>query len=182
MALYREEFVVQGRQVVLRNPEPEDAQSMIDLVNALDTETVFLAREPGEFEMTLEKEQEYLAEQKASESALFLVCLVDGKVMGSCQASCPARRRFRHKAMVGIALRQEVCGHGIGRKMMNALIAWGKERGLSHLELEVDCGNLPALKLYMSLGFLVGGCMYHNRKLSDGTYRDDYYMYLPLES
>ena len=182
MALYHEEFSTHGHQVILRNPEPEDAQNMIDLVNALDTETVFLAREPGEFEMTLEKEQDFLASQKASESTLFLVCLVDGKVMGSCQASCPARRRFRHKAMVGIALRQAVCGLGIGRKMMNALIAWGKERGLSHLELEVDTGNLPALKLYMSLGFLVGGCKYHERKLADGTYRDDYYMYLPLEA
>lgn len=182
MALYHEEFMIHGHQVILRNPEPEDAQNMIDLVNALDTETVFLAREPGEFEMTMEKEQDFLASQKASESTLFLVCLVDGKVMGSCQASCPARRRFRHKAMVGIALRQAVCGLGIGRKMMNALIDWGKERGLSHLELEVDTGNLPALKLYMSLGFLVGGCKYHERKLTDGTYRDDYYMYLPLEA
>ena len=180
MALYHEEFTVHGHQVVLRNPEPEDAQSMIDLVNALDTETVFLAREPGEFEMSLEKEHEFLAEQKASESTLFLICLVDGIVSGSCQASSPARRRFRHKAMVGIALRQAVCGLGIGRKMMNALIAWGKERGLSHLELQVDSGNLPALKLYMSLGFLIGGCKYHERKLADGTYRDDYIMYLPL--
>ncbi len=181
MAIYYEKFEVQGKQVVLRNPEPGDAQSMIGLVNALDTETVFLSREPGEFEMTLEKEQEFLAGQKASETALFLICVVDGEIMGSCQASCYARRRFRHKAMVGIALRQAVCGLGIGRKMMNALIAWGKGRGLSHLELEVDTGNLPALKLYMSLGFLVGGRKYHERRLADGTYRDDYYMYLPLE-
>jgi RimJ/RimL family protein N-acetyltransferase len=180
MAIHYESFEVQGKQVVLRNPEPEDAQSMIDLVNALDTETIFLAREPGEFEMTLEKEQTFLAEQKESESTLFLVCLVDGKVMGSCQASCMTRRRFRHKASVGIALRQTVCGLGIGRKMMNALIAWGRERGLSHLELTVDSANLPALKLYMSLGFLVGGCQYRARKLADGTYRDDYYMYFPL--
>ncbi len=181
MAMYYEEFEVKGRKVVLRNPEPEDAQGMIDLVNALDTETVFLAREPGEFEMTLEKEQEFLSAQKTSDSSLFLVCLVDGMIAGSCQASCPARRRFQHKAMVGIALLQSVCSLGIGWKMMNALIAWGKERGLSHLELEVDTGNLPALKLYMSLGFLVGGTNYHARRLADGTYRDDYYMYLPLD-
>lgn len=182
MAIYHEEFEVQGKKAVLRNPEPEDAQSMIDLVNALDIETVFLAREPGEFEMTPEKEQAFLKEQKESENTLFLVCLVDGKIMGSCQASCYTRKRFRHKAMVGIGLRQAVCGLGIGRKMMKVLIAWGKERGLSHLELEVDCRNLTALKLYMSLGFLVGGCKYHERKLADGTYRDDYYMYLPLEA
>jgi ribosomal protein S18 acetylase RimI-like enzyme len=182
MAIHHESFEVQGKRVVLRNPEPGDAQSMIDLVNALDTETVFLAREPGEFEMTLEKEQAFLTEQKESENALFLVCEVDGKVMGSCQASCFTRRRFRHKAVVGIALLKAVCGLGIGRKMMNSLISWGKERGLSHLELEVDSKNLPALKLYMSLGFLVGGIKYHARRLADGTYRDDYYMYLPLEA
>jgi len=180
MAIYNDAFEVYGKQVVLRNPEPEDAQAMIELVNVLDTETVFLAREPGEFEMTLEKEQAFLAEQKASDNGLFLICLVDGKVMGSCQASSAGRRRFAHKATIGIALKQEVCGLGIGRRMMNVLIAWGKERGLSHMELQVDSGNLPALKLYMSLGFVMDGRKYRERKLADGTYRDDYIMHLPL--
>ena len=180
MATYHDLFENHGRQVVLRSPEPEDAQAMIDLVNTLDTETVFLAREPGEFEMTLEKEQAFLAEQKTSEGTLFLVCLVDGKVMGSCQAACMGRKRFAHKATVGIALKQEACGLGIGRRMMNALIAWGRERGLSHLELQVDSGNLPALKLYLSLGFVVDGLKFRERKLKDGTYRDDYIMHLLL--
>ena len=181
MAAYYEAFEAEGRHVVLRNPEPEDAQGMIDLVNALDGETVFLSREPGEFEMTLEKEQAYLAERKASEDSLFLVCEADGVLMGSCQAACGSRRRVSHKATVGIALRQAVCGLGIGGKMMEALIAWGKGKGLSHLELEVDCGNLPGLKLYLRLGFLVGGRKYRARRLADGSFRDDYYMYLPLD-
>lgn len=180
MAAYYESFEVRGKQVVLRNPEPEDAQAVIDLMNALDSETVFLSREPGEFEMTLEKERDFLAEQKAAENTLYLVCLVDGKVMGTSRASSAGRRRFTHKATIGIALKQEVCGLGIGRRMMNVLIAWGKERGLSHLDLQVDSGNLPALKLYMSLGFVVDGRKYRERRLADGTYRDDYIMHLPL--
>ena len=180
MAAYYDTFNISGRQVVLRNPEPEDAQAIIDLMNVLDTETVFLSREPGEFEMTLEKEQAFLAEQKASADTLYLVCLLDGKVVGTSRASSAGRRRFIHKATIGIALIQEACGLGIGRRMMNVLIAWGKERGLSHMDLQVDSGNLPALKLYMSLGFLVDGRKYRERKLADGTYRDDYIMHLPL--
>ena len=180
MSIHYEVFEIQGKQVVLRSPEPEDAQAMIDLVNALDTQTVFLAREPGEFTMALEKEETFLLEQKEAENSLFLICLVDGVVMGSCQASSAPRKRFSHKASIGIALKQEVCGLGIGRKMMNTLITWGKARGFSHMELQVDSGNLPALKLYLSLGFVVDGCKYRERMLADGTYRDDYIMHLPL--
>lgn len=181
MALHYEEFTARGQQVVLRNAGPEDAQSMIDLVNALDGETSFLAREPGEFAITLEKERELLSQWKESDTTLFIVARVDGTVAGSCQASCPGRKRYCHKANVGIALREAYCGLGIGRRMLEALIAWAKEARLSHLELTVDCVNTRAVKLYTSLGFQVSGRLYRDKKMADGSYRDSYVMYLPLE-
>ena len=181
MALYHEEFAAHGHQVILRNAEADDAQSMIDLVNALDNETTFLAREPGEFTIPLDKEQELLSQWKESDTTLFIVAQVDGAIVGSCQASCPGRKRYCHKATVAIALREAYCGLGIGRRMLQTLINWAKEARLSHLDLTVDCVNTRAVKLYTSLGFQVSGRLYRDKKMADGSYRDSYVMYLPLE-
>lgn len=180
MALYCESFEAKGCKVTLRNAEPEDAQALIDLVNACDRETTYLSREPGEFDLTPEKERELLARWKESKTNLYLAAQVEGKIIGSCQASCPAKKRYAHKASVAVALRQEYCGLGIGRRMLLILAAWGRENGLSHLELEVDTENLRAVKLYTDVGFQVSGRKYRDKRLADGTYRDSYLMYLPL--
>lgn len=42
---------------------------------------------------------------------------------------------------------------GFGRQMMHALLQWGRENGAQDAFLQVMQDNLPALKLYESLGF-----------------------------
>jgi ribosomal protein S18 acetylase RimI-like enzyme len=44
-------------------------------------------------------------------------------------------------------------GRGIGRMLMNALIAEATKRGCSRISLEVRHDNAPAQHLYASLGF-----------------------------
>ena len=43
--------------------------------------------------------------------------------------------------------------HGIARRLMQALIAFANEQNLSFLDLHVFEQNLPAIRLYESLGF-----------------------------
>lgn len=48
----------------------------------------------------------------------------------------------------------ETCqGRGIGRQLVQALIAKTGEKGVPHLHLEVRQSNVRAIKLYESLGF-----------------------------
>ena len=45
-----------GKNVNIRIPRIEDAQEIINVISTADRETLFLARNPGEFHPTLEKE------------------------------------------------------------------------------------------------------------------------------
>ena len=44
-------------------------------------------------------------------------------------------------------------GQGIGRKMLTELMRLGLERGAFAYTLEVRVSNMPAIRLYESLGF-----------------------------
>lgn len=44
-------------------------------------------------------------------------------------------------------------GHSIARRLMKALIAFSREEGISFLDLHVFEQNLPAIRLYESMGF-----------------------------
>ena len=46
-----------GNTVKIREPRVEDAEQIIELIKKVDTETLFLARNPGEFNTTVDKEK-----------------------------------------------------------------------------------------------------------------------------
>jgi ribosomal-protein-alanine N-acetyltransferase len=52
-----------------------------------------------------------------------------------------------------VSVAPEVRRRGIGRALMNDLLALARARGCRHVTLEVRVGNAPALSLYRSLGF-----------------------------
>lgn len=48
-------------------------------------------------------------------------------------------------------------GQGIGGRLMERLLADGKNEGIEAFTLEVRAGNLPAIRLYESFGFAAEG-------------------------
>lgn len=51
---YRKEYLLKdGQQLIMRTPDLEDAEALVDLMKTLDSETKFLAREPDEFSFTV---------------------------------------------------------------------------------------------------------------------------------
>jgi ribosomal protein S18 acetylase RimI-like enzyme len=61
----------------------------------------------------------------------------------------PTRVGYIKRVVVHPAYR----GQGIARQLMKALIAFSHEQGLTYLDLHVFEQNLPAIRLYESLGF-----------------------------
>ena len=57
-----------GRMLTVRSLLPDDAPKMIAFMNAVDTETRFLSREPGEFNYTEEQEREIITRRGADEA------------------------------------------------------------------------------------------------------------------
>ena len=180
MALYEEVFQSKGAVFTIRNAGPQDAQAMLDYMGCVDRETTFLAREPGEFErgFTLEKERAYLAGCQESPGELFLLAVTaQGLVAGSSHCSFRLdRARYRHRAELGISVKQAYWRQGLGRRMMELLEEWAAAQGIEKLALEVDTQNFRAIGLYLSKGYTVEGTLRHTAKMADGTYRDYYAM------
>jgi len=181
-AEYRKINYLKGnKELVLRFPEVKDAQELIDYLKIVDGETKFLAREPGEFSFTLEQEQSFIQSMLEDDNAQMLLAEIDGKIVGNASVGrVMNKKRYRHRAALGIVVRQEFWGLGIGKILMEECVSWCKDNEVEQLELEVMTHNKRAIDLYKKLGFETSGTIKHAIKYSDGTYADEYVMRLDL--
>lgn len=85
----------------------------------------------------------------AAEGHCYLVAEEAGEVLGYCGYWGVAGEG----QIFNVAVRPESRGLGIGRQMMEALMAQGRKEGLTEFTLEVRIGNEAAIRLYHSLGF-----------------------------
>lgn len=165
-----------GHELLLRNAREEDAQRLIDYLKTTSGETRFLIREPDEVTMTQEDERRFIRMQNESANDVMLLAFYDGEFAGNGSLMGMGPSRYRHRAGLAVALFQAYTGLGIGRAMMEALIAIAREHGIEQVELEVVADNARAIALYKKLGFEVYGTMPRNMKYRDGTYADVYWM------
>lgn len=174
----KEIILKDGRRCILRSARPkEDAKALIDYLKITATETPYLLREPEEITLTAEQEERFLQGRLNDPRELMLLAFVDGEHAGNCGlVSQGERPRTRHRCGVGIALYQKYCGLGIGRQMLETVLAAAKELGYEQAELEVVKGNTTAQRLYESLGFEAFGTRPHAMKYKDGSYADDILM------
>lgn len=166
-----------GQIVILRNAEESDAEDLIQYLRVVSAETPFLVREPEEITLTVEQEREFLRGKKESERELMLIAIANGKHIGNCSVmQLGTNRRYAHRCQIGIALYQEFCSRGIGRKMIEVALERAKEAGYEQAELEVIAGNERAISMYKQLGFEEFGVFPDNIKYKDGSYADAVWM------
>jgi len=101
-----------------------------------------------------------------------LKAVVDGDIAGTGSLMRGTRSRFRHAADLGLGVRKRFWGLGVGRALMEALIAAAREQGIARIALRVRADNARAIRLYESLGFvhegrLVGAFVVGNQKYDD---------------
>ena len=89
------------------------------------------------------------------------------------------RERVAHRAGLSVTVGKGFWGLGIGRKAMEALIAFAKGAGLEVLQLEGRSDNERAVTLYEHLGFEKMG-LYKKFMKVDGRDFDAWYMNLYL--
>ncbi len=180
---YRIEYVLKDKQsLTLRSPNVDDAGALIEYMKTVDTESPFLAREPGEFNLTVEQERDFIKKSTGNENSFFILGEVGGEIAGNCAvAVIQNKKRFMHRAVMGIAVKKAYWRLGIGSILMQQCVDWCAEKGIEQLELDVVTENTRALSMYKQFGFEVYGTKKHAMKYSDGTYADEYSMILFLE-
>lgn len=177
MFIDEEIMQLNGREVLLRNARPEDAQTLIDFLRVACSETRYLMREPEEVNLTIEQEINFIEEHNRSEQNLLILVYVDGEYAGNCSFEAKtSSKRCMHRVDMGIALYQKYIGNGLGYILINRLIKMAKNCGFEQIELNVVEGNERAINLYKKVGFVEYGRFPNANKYKDGTYSDTIWM------
>lgn len=173
-----------GTSCILRSPAVEDAPEMLQYLLDTATQTEFLMNRPEEIaqRLTLAHEEKFLQQARENEFNYMIVAEVAGRVAGNASINREYHQKTRHRASIGIALREEFWGKGIGTLLLQELIQIGVNWGLRQVELEVFEGNVRAMALYRKMGFKLVAVKPDAVQFLDGTYRDEYVMVKRLHS
>lgn len=104
-----------------------------------------------------------------------------GRVVGWCDILPEEKELLRHIGVLGMGVLPGYRGQGLGKRLLTATLDKSRAIGLDKVELEVYADNIPAQKLYLSMGFLPEGTRVNAIKL-DGKYIDLIRMGMMLES
>lgn len=126
-----------GKTVIIRKPVVEGAEELISVIATADRETLFLARNQGEFCPTVEEEKNLIAGLNNSNRTWF-VAEYDEKIVGQCSVGfVNVYQRYRHRASVAFVVLAEYCNIGIGGKMMEECLKWCADNKITQVELDV---------------------------------------------
>jgi len=165
----------------IREALPADSQQLITYIQRLCAEPdANIALSPGEFNLTVEAEQEILADYAAADNSIYLVAEIGDEIVGQLQCKGGTRQATRHAATLGMSVDRDWRHRGIGDQLLARAVQWARETlAVSRLELYVFARNETAIHLYTKHGFVIEG----RRRRSiyrSGQYLDDLIMALLL--
>ena len=159
----------------IRKATITDADKLINLFTALDSETAFMLMEPGESQLTAEKQIEIISAVEKSNSRVLLVAHDKNKLVGFLGGTGGLANRNRHSIHIAMGVLASHCGKKIGTKLLEALLLWAAQSDFHRVELTVIENNHRAKALYKKLGFEFEGIK-HNALLINGNYVNEHYM------
>jgi len=166
--------------LVIREAAVEDARALLDYVEGISGESDYLSFGPGEFELSVPEEEEYLRKCRESDNQLYLLGLIGDTVVSALSFSAGRRPRVRHSGEFGLSVRKRYWGLGIGSLMLDTLIDWAKDSGIIRkINLRVRTDHQRAIVLYEGKGFVREGTI-RKEMFLDGKYYDHHWMGLEL--
>lgn len=149
-----------GRRLTIRLARDDDAAAMIAFVRQVDTESPFLSREPGEFDVPVPTERMFIRQTNAQPNGLFLIATDGPLIVASLDFHGGTRQRIAHAGEFGLSVRRAYWQCGIGSRLLDLMIAWAQANGVTRkIKLRVHAGNERAIALYRSRGFVEEGLL-----------------------
>lgn len=172
-----------GRAVAIRPVTVSDTDDLVALDLAVVKAGHGVVMRPDEVQRGNDARRlnEHTLSEIANGGGVWLIAhFADGTGSALGQAGA---RRFRpsfvgHVASLSLGVHPEVQGLGIGRMLLEAVMAWADDVAppIERLELYVRDDNLRARRLYESCGFAPEGVRKRFIKLPSGAYVDDWIM------
>ncbi len=170
-----------GYEIILRSAMPEDAETLLYMTKEILGENNFNITTMEEFRFTPDQEMEWLEDVCEMPGHLAIVAEYEMELIGLLNFHLDPRKRMKHNGTLSVNVSRTWRNRGIGRALLQALIAWAQEQsGIEKISLEVFANNERGLALYSSLGFRQEGHLVNQIKMAEGVYVDVYLMGLWL--
>jgi RimJ/RimL family protein N-acetyltransferase len=170
MIINQQKFYAKGIHYTIRSAIAEDAKVLSELRAQIDGESENLDREQGEGFIDVLGFEQLINEDTANRKNIFLVAVVDDRIVGYSRCEGSSLKRFAHKVEFGVCILREFWGYGIGSNFLKESISWADFSGIHKITLNVLETNASAIKLYRKLGFEIEGILKNDKILSDGNF------------
>lgn len=170
-----------GQKLLIRKAETRDAEKLVQYMSCIGGESDFLTFGDNELQITVEKEQQIIESLNSRENTIMAVAIIGDEIAGSFSFSGGFRSRTQHAGEMGITVRKQYWGLGIGKALMEYLIDWAKQTGIVRkINLRVRTDNDNAIALYKKLGFVEEGILTRDFMI-DGVFYDSLHMGLSID-
>jgi RimJ/RimL family protein N-acetyltransferase len=137
--------------LVIRQATEDDAERLLSFAAQR-----FAERLPVLFESvvppSLEDRREFLHRVQAEGGVIF-VADNGREIVGVLDFHRAKRPQAAHGGALGMSVTNEHRRRGVGAALLQALLSWTSDAGISRIELEVFDTNAPAIRLYERMGF-----------------------------
>lgn len=165
-----------GKKMCIRKAEPGDASPIVKMSTQIGSETDNFTYGEDDFYFTEEQQKSFISNIGDKDNYLYIVGIVDNKIVATLSYLSSSRRRTMHRGELGIGVLKEYWGMGVGSHLMDYFFKWANSKAVvKKIDLEVREDNLRAINLYMKYGFKIEGRISRGM-LIGGKYYDLYCM------
>jgi RimJ/RimL family protein N-acetyltransferase len=147
-----------GIELILRDPEKEDASAILDYLRTVGGESDNLLFGKDGVPFTIAQEENLIQEMNRDEGSFMVIGEVKGEIVSLANLVTPKRARIAHNAEIALSVRKDHWNHGVGRAVMTELIDFARRHpGIHNVHLGVKKENEGAIHLYEKMGFVRTG-------------------------
>lgn len=142
------------KEIKVVKAAPEDAEKILAYSKIIGRETENLTYGPEGISASVEQEKEFISSLTDSERRILLVAKYGAEVIGVADFSSVEHPRIGHRGSMGISVRKDMWGKGVGSMLMKNIIDFAKNVAkVDIIALQVRSDNERAIHLYEKFGF-----------------------------
>lgn len=147
-----------GIELILRDPEKEDASAILEYLRTVGGESDNLLFGKNGVPFTVAQEEKLIEEMNRDEGSFMVIGEVKGEIVSLANLVTPKRARIAHNAEIALSVRKDHWNQGVGRAVMTELIDFARRHpGIHNVHLGVKKENEAAIHLYEKMGFVKTG-------------------------
>lgn len=164
-------FTIDNKNIIIRKCYDTDVKEFARVSVLACSETDYLDYGKEDSAILKKVINTYLSKDLKNSDSLYLVAVIDNKIVGKLSFSKNHQPRFAHRGEFGVSVLKEYQGLSIGTRLIKQMIKWAKNNGVTKIDLYVRSDNDIAIKCYFNLGFEKEGII-TKYYLIDGKYYD----------